>query len=255
MNIVIIGSGNIATHLAKSFYALGHDIQQIYSKTSANAKALADVVKAESISDLHHMSVHADLYILAVSDHAIVQVVLDLPSTISGIIVHTSGATSIEVLQKFARYGVIYPPQSINKNVETNLSIIPFGIEGSDKKVQHDLMELMLTIAPKTFLCNSQQRLALHLSAVLVNNFSNALYQMAYDILDNEKIPFDLLKPIILETAKKVQHHKPADVQTGPARRNDISTIEKHLQFLSYSEEQRKIYQYLSNFIMNSTHK
>ena len=255
MKIVLIGSGNIATHLAKSLFAQRHDIAQVYSKSSANAKALADVVGASFTCAIHDVNTDADLYIIAVRDEAISEIVIALPSTLSGIIVHTSGATDVLVLDKFKKYGVIYPPQSLNKSVPTDLSTIPFGIEGNNADVTKLLTDLMMSIAPKTFICDSKQRLALHISAVLVNNFSNALYQMAYDILGQQNLSFDLLKPIILETANKVQSHTPKDVQTGPAIRKDMLTINKHLDFLSHSEEQSKIYQYLSNFIINSTNK
>lgn len=255
MKIVLIGSGNIATHLAKSFFARGHDIRQVYSKTSANANALADVVHASSISTFEDIKTDADLYVVAVRDEAISEITHALPKSLKGMVVHTSGATDLHVLSKFQKYGVIYPPQSINKNVPTDLSMIPFGIEGNDDATIDLLMELMSTISPKSFVCKSDQRLALHISAVLVNNFPNALYQMAFDILKQQNLSFDLLKPIILDTANKVQSHMPKDVQTGPAVRNDMATINKHLHFLSHSEEQRKIYQYLSNFIINSTNK
>lgn len=256
MKVVCIGSGNIATHLSKAFYALGHQIVQIYSKTSANAKALADVVNTTLYTDkLENIVTTADLYLIAVSDQVITDIVQDLPSSLKGIVVHTSGATSIEILSQFTNFGVIYPPQSINKNIATDLSKIPFGIEANSQEVTSKLFGVMNHISQKNFSCNSRQRVALHLSAVLVNNFSNALYQMADDILNSENLDFELLKPIILETAQKVQNHNPKEVQTGPAIRNDQITINKHLEFLSHSKELAKIYQDLSDFIIKRRHK
>lgn len=251
MNIVIIGSGNIATHLAKSFVNQGHDIVEVYSKTSANAKTLADAVYAYTFTTtFESLNLKADLYLIAVADSAITDVIDELPDSIEGLVIHTSGATPLDILAKFKAYGVIYPPQSINKNIETDLSKIPFGIEGNTKEVQDILFNFMQALAPKTFICNSKQRLALHISAVLVNNFPNALYQIANDILQKENLKFDLIKPIILETAQKVQTHLPELVQTGPAIRNDLNTIDKHLQFLSYSKELSEIYQILTDFII-----
>ncbi len=250
MNLVIIGSGNIATHLAKAWYATGHKIIQVYSPTLANAFALASVVNSQAIDDLRLISKHADVYLIAVSDAAIHQVTQALDPSVEGIVVHTSGATSIEVLQAFKRYGVIYPPQSINKEIDTDLSVIPFGIEADSERTFDTLYSLIVPIAPKAFPCDSSQRLALHLSAVLVNNFSNALFQMAEEILTRENLSFDLLKPIIAETAQKVQQHCPQDTQTGPARRGDLDVINKHLQFLTQYPEESKIYQLLSDFIV-----
>jgi len=114
MKIVILGAGNIATHYAKALHSLGHEISQIYNRTSANAKVLADVVSATVIDNIHAMNKDADLYIIAVSDNYICSTVELLDKTLPGIVVHTSGATSIAVLEKFNRFGVIYPPQSLN---------------------------------------------------------------------------------------------------------------------------------------------
>lgn len=250
MKIVIVGSGNIATHLAKALYASQHTITQIHSRTLANAQALANVVNSEAITELQQLNRNADLYVIAVSDNAIHSIASELPKPIHGIVIHTSGATEMEVLSKFENYGVIYPPQSINKEIETDLSSIPFGIEGNNTEVFEILYTLVKNIAPKTFPCNSKQRLALHLSAVVANNFSNALFQMAYEILEAENLDFELLKPIIAETALKVQNHTPMQTQTGPACRGDYNIINKHLEFLSQSPEEHKIYQLLTDFII-----
>lgn len=249
MNIIVIGSGNLATHFARAFHQHGHNIQQVYSNTSANAQALADVVSAQAIDQVDEIDLDADLYLIAVTDKIILEVIHQIPQSIKGIIVHSSGATSINVLEKFEKSGVLYPPQSMNKNVDLDLSLIPFGVEGSDEGTTDILLNFIRQIAPKSFLCNSHQRLALHVSAVLVNNFPNALYQMAETILANENLSFDLLKPIVMETAQKVQNHPPKQVQTGPAVRNDLNTINSHLQFLSYSKELSQIYQHLTDFI------
>lgn len=255
MEIVIIGSGNVATQLAKAFCKHGHPIKQVFSKQSANAKALADTVKAESISNLSDLDLEADLYLIAVSDTAIAQVISEMPEIKKGIVVHTSGATPIEILQRFDKSGVLYPAQSISRQVEIDIKGIPFGIEANSSETSESLFNLLTPIATRIFSCNSKQRLALHVSAVLVNNFPNALFSMAQEILERENMDFDLLRPIILETANKVQNHLPTEVQTGPAVRNDFSTINRHLQFLSYSNELTQIYQHLSDFIIKSRHK
>lgn len=255
MEIVILGSGNVATHLAKAFRKHGHPIKQVFSKQSANANALADAVKAEPISNLADLDTGADLYLIAVSDAAISQIISEMPEITRGIVVHTSGATPIEVLQRFDKAGVIYPAQSISKHIEIDISLIPFGIEANSLETSALLFNLLSPIATGIFSCDSKQRLALHVSAVLVNNFPNALFSMAQKILESENMDFDLLRPIILETANKVQNHLPTEVQTGPAARNDMDTINRHLQFLSYSNELTQIYQHLSDFIIKSRHK
>lgn len=246
MKIVLIGSGNIASHLGQAFINQGDQILQIYSFTKANADALALRFHAHSTSDLATISTAADLYLIAVKDDAIAEVVEQLPSSLSGIVVHCSGATDISILNKFSAYGVIYPPQSISKQLALDLHDIPFCIEGNTAAVESQLLSWIQVIAPLSIPCNSAQRLALHLSAVLVNNFTNVLFQMANELMDEYKLPFNLLYPIISETAKKAQNQAPKDVQTGPAKRNDQLTMKKHLDFISQKKEIKEIYQLLS---------
>lgn len=249
MDIVIVGSGNIATHFATSFNAQGHNILQVYSRNLANAQALAKLFAAPATNEIHDIDISANLYVIAISDNAISEVASQLPKAIQGILVHTSGATPMDTLVNFKQYGVIYPVQSITKGIASNLSEIPFGIEGSSAHASSTLMTLMTTVSNKTFPCNSTQRLALHTAAVFANNFSNALFQIAYDILQTHDLSFDLLKPIITETAKNIQDHLPSQTQTGPAKRNDIQTIQRHLQFLSENPSWVKIYQQLTEEI------
>lgn len=255
MKIVVLGSGNVATQLTKAFAKHGHKIIQVYSKTSANAKVLADAVSATAIANTSQIDTTADLYLIAVSDAAIGQLVLDMPVTDHGIVIHTSGATPLDVLSKFKNHGVIYPPQSISKEIDLDIQAIPFGIEANTEKSLAQLFSMLRPLAPKTFACNTKQRLALHIAAVFANNFPNALFQMANELLEHEQLNFDLIRPIILETAKKVQTHLPSAVQTGPASRNDNNTINTHLQFLSYSNELSQIYQYMTEFIIKSRQK
>lgn len=255
MTIVILGSGNVASHLARALYHNGHQIIQTYSRQSANARALADAVNAIPISDLKDMDCNADIYVIAVTDTAIPQIIADMPEITTGTVIHTSGATPLDVLNRFTNYGVIYPAQSISKQIEIDMSLIPVGIEANTSETFQLLTDLMTPVTPHIFACNSQQRLALHVAAVLVNNFANALFNMAQGILEREQLDFSLLRPIILETANKVQNHLPSEVQTGPASRNDLGTINRHLQFLSYSNELTEIYQHLSTFITKSRQK
>lgn len=255
MNIVIIGSGNIASQLAKAFYAADNKIMQIYSRTLANAQALANVVNSDAIADLSKIDKSADLYIIAVVDDVISTIANQLPTDLSGIVIHTSGATSIDILGVFQNRGVIYPPQSINKDIQTDIDLIPFGVEGNSPETLEKLFSFIQSIAPKSFPCTSKQRLALHIAAVMANNFSNALFQMAADILKHEQLDFELIRPIILETAIKVQNHLPSHTQTGPAVRNDFKVIDKHLQFLSQTPDVSKIYQLLTDFIVKRSLK
>lgn len=252
MNIVIIGSGNVAWHFAKFFHSNGHVIRQISSRTSANGNPLADAVFAQYIDNPQNIDRSADLIILAVSDDALSALINQLPDDLECIVAHTSGATSINNLFKFRYHAVIYPPQSLNKDIDTNLSAIPFAIEASDDLTRESILNLMGPIAPRTFYCTSKQRLSLHISSVFINNFSNALYRIAYNIMEQENLPFELAHPIILETAQKALKTAPHLIQTGPAARNDTITINKHLEFLANEEDLKEIYQRLTNLIIKS---
>jgi predicted short-subunit dehydrogenase-like oxidoreductase (DUF2520 family) len=192
---------------------------------------------------------HADLYLIAVTDQAIVSLVEALPKDIKGVVIHCSGATDLSVLAGFKNTGVIYPPQSLSKNKAVDFSTVPLCIEGNTDENSAKLLQLAQTFAPRSIYCNSQQRLAIHLASVMVNNFTNILYQMAYELLAENDLSFDLIKPIILETAEKVQNHIPITVQTGPAIRQDSTTMQKHLQFISNKPDLQQIYQLLSQEI------
>lgn len=249
MNIVILGSGNAATHFGHEFQKIGHQVVQIYSKTKANADALAFALHCPAIDTLAELNPDADLYFIAIADQGIAAVVAAMPTKINGLVVHCSGATDITVLDRFKRQGVLYPPQSLSKNKTVDFSVIPFCVEANNASDRHALMQLAQQFSLKSLFCSSDQRLAVHLSSVMVNNFTNILYQMAYELLEEHDLSFDLIRPIIQETAEKVQNHIPITVQTGPAIRQDEVTQQKHLKFISNKPDLQQIYQLLSHQI------
>ena len=256
MDISIIGSGNVAWHLAKFFRQHGHRIVHIYNRTASHAQVLADAVSAQFSTSFENLAtVPIDLLVIAVNDDAIEEVVRQITPAWETIVVHTSGATAIDILGDFEKHGVIYPPQSISRHIDSQLADIPFAIEGCTEEVANILLRSMQAMAPKSFLCNSEQRLALHVASVFVNNFPNALYQIAYEILEQRGLDFELLRPLILETAKKVQYRIPYTVQTGPASRNDQRTMDTHLRFLSDNDDLTEIYQQLTSVILGNSCK
>ncbi|TDS11108.1 Rossmann-like and DUF2520 domain-containing protein [Sphingobacterium paludis] len=249
MKITILGSGNVATHLGKALLEAGHRIVEIYSRNLANAQALASQVGATATDLVTRLRDDADIYLLAVSDQAIETLASQLPVSIRGMVVHCSGATTMDVLASFQRYGVIYPPQSLRKEHDTQMASIAFGIEGNTTETEDALLELVQEFAPKSFRCNSQQRLALHIGAVFANNFTNSLFQISFELLQAHRLPFHLLHPIMQETVEKAIQHEPRSVQTGPAQRDDQTTIDKHLNFISEKPNWVKIYQRLTEEI------
>jgi predicted short-subunit dehydrogenase-like oxidoreductase (DUF2520 family) len=250
MRISIIGSGNVATHLAAALKNAGHQIIQIYSRNFQNAALLAYHVKAEAIDDLNKIDPSVELFIISVKDDAIA----DLAEALSAhqkLIVHTSGATLLSVVSSHTQNaGVFYPLQTFSKTKEVDFSTVPLCIEGATENITSVLEQLAKTISKSVYYVSSDQRKILHLAAVFACNFPNYLYEISRELLADHNLNFDLLRPLILETAEKVQDQIPAQVQTGPAIRNDEITMDSHLQLLTGQEYLQQLYVLLSQGII-----
>lgn len=244
---VIIGSGNVATCFAKAFVNKGVSIAAVYSRNLNHAQQLADAVGGVATNNFNKLPTGADLYVIAVSDNAIESVSKQLKVT--GLVVHTSGCTAMDALKNNKRYGVFYGLQTFNKNTLTDLSHVPFLIEASNDKDEKLLKQFASNISTNVQVANTKQRQALHVAAVFANNFSNHLFVIAKQLLEQHQLSFDLLKPIILQTAQNAVTHNPVDVQTGPVVRNDTDTIATHLEVLQKYPEYRQIYELLSQSI------
>lgn len=250
MKIVCLGSGNVATHMALAFKKAGAELLQIWSKTLSHAEMLARQTGAKATDHLEDIDRNADLYIIAVKDDAITEVIQALKG-INGLIVHTSGATSIEVFNpaETAHFGVLYPLQTFSKSKPVDFSRIPLCIEAGTAETGILLREIAKNISPLAYEVSSADRKLLHLAAVFACNFTNHLYHLGQEILQQHPLSFDLLRPLILETAEKVQTALPYDVQTGPAVRHDEQTMKKHLELLQNKPELADIYKTLSKSI------
>ena len=252
MRITIIGSGNVATHLAAALKNAGHRIVQVYSRSMHNAALLAYHVKAEPIDDFNSIDPETDLFILSVKDDAILSMAKEL-AKFNKLTVHTSGATDLEILAAIIpKAGVFYPLQTFSKEKEIDFWQVPLCIEGVDETVTNELEHLARTISNNVYRINSNQRKTLHLAAVFACNFPNYLYDVARNLLAENDMKFDLLRPLILETAQKVQDSLPQDVQTGPAVREDESTMANHLQMLKGEPQLKTIYELLSQGIITN---
>lgn len=251
MNIVMLGSGNVATHLGKALQLAGHTILEVWSRTYENARILASSLQAEAVADVSEISRQADMYIISVSDDVIADVAALIPAK-DKIIIHTSGSAGIEILKPYSsRYGVLYPLQTFSKKQDVDFKEIPLVLEGSSEEVELVLKEMALQLSFNVHFLNSDQRRILHLAAVFACNFTNHLYALADNLLKDHNLKFDLIRPLITETARKVQHNHPESVQTGPAIRNDKKTIDKHLELLRDHPELQEIYKLLSQSIVN----
>lgn len=254
MKIVLLGSGNVATHLGRALQQAGHTIIQVWSRNPAHAEELALRLNSEAISDTGRVKSDADLYILAVKDDAIAEVASRL-SLKDQLLVHTSGSTDLRVLEDFSgKIGVIYPLQTFSKRRVLDFSNVPVAVEANGPAVTRELLELAGQISRQVFELDSPKRKALHIAAVFACNFTNYLYTLSAEILSRNDLDFSLLRPIIAETAAKVQEAQPADVQTGPAVRNDMETIERHLNFLKDDPLLVELYEKLSQGIIKFYH-
>ena len=249
MNIVLLGSGNVATHLAIALKAVGENIVQVFSPNLEHAKQLAAKLNTQAINNLAEINNQADLYIISVKDDAIAEVVNGL-SNVDGLVVHTSGTTDIKVISSvLKKAGVFYPLQTFSKAKELNFNNIPLCIESTDAEQVEILKVLAHKLSNKVYELDGEKRKILHLAAVFACNFTNHLYSMANELLVKNDLDFDIIRPLIAETANKVLIDLPANVQTGPAVRNDESTMNKHLSMLADLPELQEIYETLSNSI------
>jgi predicted short-subunit dehydrogenase-like oxidoreductase (DUF2520 family) len=251
IKIVIIGSGNVAHHLIEAFAKSKKvEIVQVFARQKESITPLVDSNKiTTSFTNL----APADLYIIAVSDDAIAKVSSQIPFE-NRLVVHTSGTVSIDSLDSKNRKGIFYPLQTFTKNKAVDFSSIPICLESENESDFELLKNVAESISNVVFKINSEQRKVLHVSAVFVNNFVNHLYQMGQEICIENKVPFEILKPLILETANKIMTLSPAAAQTGPAKRNDTQTIEAHLAILT-NENQATIYKILTQSIQNNGKK
>ncbi|WP_207422596.1 Rossmann-like and DUF2520 domain-containing protein [Desertivirga brevis] len=251
MKVVLLGSGNVATHLGKALKENHHTILQVWSRSEENAKELGAQLSAEGISSYDLLNPNADIYIISVPDTAIEGVSESFPFK-SKLLVHTSGTTGIEVLEKASdKIGVFYPLQTFSKQRAVNFEIVPIAIEARTSEIESTLKELASSISETTVTFDSEKRKALHVAAVFACNFSNHFYTIANGILKDSGLDFGLLRPLIAETSLKVQSFFPHEVQTGPAVRNDQITVNKHLEFLKGKAELEELYKLISQNIIN----
>ena len=249
LKFVFIGAGNLATHLSLTLKINGFQIAQVYSRTEDSAKELAkklDCGFTNSTGDIHK---DADVYVIALKDSAYEKV---LPQIDFGnkLVIHCSGSTPLSVLSGYAKnYGVLYPLQTFSKEREVNFREIPVFVEGNSAENKKKVLQVAHKISGSVALLNSEKRIYLHIAAVFVCNFVNHFYSIGSDILHSENISFDVLKPLIKETADKIKEMEPHNAQTGPAVRYDENIISKHLEHLKGKNNYDELYSLISKSI------
>jgi predicted short-subunit dehydrogenase-like oxidoreductase (DUF2520 family) len=242
MRVVIIGAGNVASVFGRLISAAKHEIIQVYSRSISSAQSLGKELGCSFVDNLEAVDLTADIYILAITDNAL-QNIQDSLFLGDKLVVHTAGSVSKKVLSNISsQYGVMYPLQSLRKDQSADQSIIPLLIDANKESVLSIIEQFAFTLSSVVSIVGDDKRLCLHLAAVIVNNFTNHLYTLTAEYCKNEEVDFKMLQPIIEQTALRLRANLPADLQTGPAIRNDQSTLDKHIQALSNHPELKTIY-------------
>ena len=244
--ITIIGTGNISYHLEKAFAQTRQVIET--TVVSGRGNALSELLRENAIKkNILDNGLIIDIYIIAVSDDAIKAVSQHFKGS-GNFVIHTSGSIPMEALPEGTKRGVLYPLQTFSRDRIVDLKTVPICIEAERKEDLNIVRQLAESVSDAVHEINSEQRKALHLAAVFVNNFTNHLYEIGAEICAENKIPFELLKPLIKETALKIETLSPFAAQTGPARRNDMKTIQGHIDQLT-SDPHKEIYNILTQSI------
>lgn len=248
LKVIIIGSGNVAQHLIRAFEkSASAEIVQAYAR---HPEKLSGILSPDRVIDSLEDLIDADAYIISVSDDAIADITAKLPFE-GRFVAHTSGSVDLVQADAKNRRGVFYPLQTFSKSRPVDFSKVPFCLEAEHEPDYAILDKLAAALSPIRYVINSKQRQALHVAAVFVNNFTNHLYALGNDICKENNMPFDILKPLIAETAAKVQELAPLQAQTGPAVRHDAHTIARHLAFLE-DDNQKNIYRILTQSIQQA---
>ena len=251
-NIVMIGAGNVSTHISRHFHSAGHRISSVFSRTEASARRLAGDLGVPGTSNPEDVPTDADFYIIAVPDRAVVETGKQF-SPAKGIWLHTAGSLSLDIFKNiFEHYGVLYPLQTLSRSRPIEPSQVPCLVEGSSPRVTASLMKLASSVYRSVVEATSEQRLVIHVAAVFTNNFSNHMVHIAKQLLSDQKIDPGLLDPLLQETFDKIMETGTEKGRTGPAVRGDQETIKKHIELLKGHPEWEKLYTFISRDIERS---
>ena len=246
--VVIVGSGNVAEALARALPASGVELCQLFARVAA--------LGGTTWTDDPRSLAAADLYLVAVSDRAVGEVAASLPVPAGAVVAHTAGSVPLDALGGFAHRAVLYPLQTFTAGRAVDFAQVPLFIEASDEATRGAVERFARRLSTQVYPADSQRRGALHLAGVLACNFVNALYTAGERTLAREGLPFEVLKPLIAETAAKaLASPSPAAVQTGPAVRGDLPTLERHRARLAGDALLLEIYNSMSQYIWETSRK
>lgn len=256
MKITFIGAGNLATNLCQAAYDACHEIAEVYSRTEASASVLANMVNAPYTTDLSTVNTESDIYIVSVKDAVLEQVAAELSKRVGDrLIVHTAGSMPMDILPS-CRRGVFYPMQTFSRQKKVDFSTIPCFLEAQSADDLALLHQFAASITDSIYNMGSNDRRYLHLAAVFCCNFANHCYAIGAELLkEHGNIPFEVMLPLISETASKLYHLSPAEAQTGPAVRWDNNVIDKQITLLSSQPQWQEIYRLISQSIHSASEK
>ena len=250
--ISIIGAGRVGWHLGQALSAVGYPIHEVWSLRQSQAQLLRDKLPTAAVAhSLNFSNSKSKLFILSVTDAALKDVCHRLLLPRDAVLVHTSGSQPLALLAAAASYtGVFYPLQTFSKEKPVAFTQVPICLEGSDAATLLLLEQLARSLSDKVMHMSSEQRSQLHLAAVFACNFSNHMLRISHELLEESKLPPDLLHPLIEETLRKALTLGPAQAQTGPALRGDLPVVEQHQKQLFHHPEWSRLYKLLSEDIM-----
>ena len=256
VRVVIIGSGNVAEAYARTLAdAPNVALEQIMARNAQRCKHVAEIGRCGWATDPCLLA-EADLYIISVSDRAVEAVARSYNFPAEAIVVHTAGSVAIDAIARPERRGILYPFQSFSAGRDITLNGVPLFVEADNESVTQFLTMFARRVTSRVEYADSARRAKIHLAGVFVNNFTNHLYGIASDIIANEGLTFDLLRPIIAETASKaIASGDPFTVQTGPAIRGDKAITEKHIALLADDAIKTQIYKDLTQSIWETSKK
>lgn len=254
MKTVIVGAGNVATHIAKTLASHNCAPAQIWSRHADTAAALARQVGSKAVARFEDIDTDADVYIISVADQALEGVIKDLCRHCpKGVFVHTAGTMSMDLFEgECNHYGVLYPMQTFSKDKALDFKKVPCFVEASDQMAYEAIMQLANTLSDNVHRLEGKDRKWLHVAAVFACNFANACYTMAERILKEHGLDFDVMLPLVDETTAKLHSLSPVEAQTGPAVRNDHNVMNRHMEMLKDSPDMQAVYRTMSEIIMNS---
>jgi predicted short-subunit dehydrogenase-like oxidoreductase (DUF2520 family) len=254
MNVSFIGSGNLAWHLASALDNTDYPVKEVYSRNEKNAMALVErLYHGQMKRTLDFSSSPSQIFVLAVSDDALEEVAQEIILPEDAMLLHTSGSRPLDVLQFAAtpRIGVFYPLQTFTRQKKIDFTDVPFFVESEDPETEKVMLDMAKAISRKVFKISSEERKAVHVAAVFASNFTNHMLTISKDILKGQKLRFEWLKPLIVETVNKSLSLTPEEAQTGPARRGDLEILDKHVEFLRNDEAVSEIYRIVSQHILD----